>query len=281
MKFTKMHGIGNDFVLIDCIGQVCPQDADDLSALSRRLCHRRFGIGADQILLLYPSDVADYKMRIFNADGGEVEMCGNGIRCLAKYIWDRNLSGKPVLDIETQAGIIKQEKAGDMVKVDMGEPAFEPEKIPVKADSVFKIQDSRLIDYPLSAGDREFNVTSVSMGNPHAVIFVDDVSSFPVADYGPVIETHSMFPRKTNVEFVQVLSGKDIRMRVWERGSGETMACGTGASAAAVASSIKGLTGRNVSVHLTGGDLIIEWAGNNHVYMTGPAAEVFEGVIEI
>jgi diaminopimelate epimerase len=279
-----MHGLGNDFILVDCIEQLCPQAVDDLNALSKQLCHRRFGIGADQILLLYPSGIADYKMRIFNADGGEVEMCGNGIRCLAKYIWDRNLSGKIVLGIETPAGIMRPEKAGDMIKVDMGEPILEPEKVPVQLPhpSSFILHPSgTIVDYPLLAGGREFNVTCVSMGNPHAVIIVDDVSSFPVTRYGPAIENHSAFPGKTNVEFIQVLSRKDIKMRIWERGAGETMACGTGAAAAAVASSIKGLTGRTVYVHLTGGDLIIEWAENNHLYMTGPAVEVFEGVIEI
>ncbi len=282
IHFTKMHGLGNDFILIDCIEQSCPAEAEKLIDLYRRLCDRRLGIGADQVLLLYPSDIADFKMRIFNADGGEVEMCGNGIRCLAKYIWDRNLSGKAVLNIETLAGIIKPEKAGDMIKVDMGEPIFDPEKIPVLHSSSFILHPSGcIVDYPLQAGDREFKITCVSMGNPHAVIIIDDVSSFPVTYYGPMIENHPIFPRKTNVGFIQVLTRKDINMRVWERGSGETMACGTGASAAAVASNIKGLTDRTVSVHLMGGDLLIEWAEDNHVYMTGPAVKVFEGLIEV
>ena len=270
-----MHGIGNDFILIDCIEQVCPQDIKDLEDLSKRLCNRRFGIGADQILFLYPSKTADFRMRIFNADGGEVEMCGNGIRCVAQYIWERNLSDKNILHIETLAGIIKPEKAGDMVRVDMGEPIFEAEKIPVNMNSELKSS------FPLQIEDREFKVICVSVGNPHAIIVVDDVSSFPVPSYGPLIESHPIFPRKTNVEFIQVLTRKEIKMRVWERGSGETMACGTGASAAAVAARIKGLTDNAVTVHLLGGDLFIEWADNNHVYMTGPAVKVFEGDLDL
>ncbi len=223
-------------------------------------------------------------MKIFNADGGEVEMCGNGVRCLAKYIWDRGLSDKRILSIETLAGIIKPEKSGDMVRVDMGEPILEPDRIPVHllhASSFILHPSGGIIDYPLQIEGREFMVTCVSMGNPHAVIVVDDVADFAVAEYGPMIETHPMFPKKINVEFIEVLSRREIRMRVWERGAGETMACGTGASAVAVAASIKGLTERNVTVHLLGGDLSIEWASDNHVYMTGPAVEVFEGTIDL
>jgi len=294
LHFTKMHGLGNDFIFMDCMEQEISVQQSAFSEFAKKLCNRRFGIGADQLLLLYPSNIADFKMRIFNADGGEVEMCGNGIRCLAQYIWDRRLSEKDVLEIETLAGIIKPERSGDLVKVDMGEPIFEPEKIPVniqqaagrrqkaeEKNSKLKTQNSKLvIDYPLKIADREFKITCVSMGNPHAVIVVDDVSDFPVTYYGPMIETHSIFPRKTNVEFIQVLNRAEIKMRVWERGSGETMACGTGASAAAVAANIKGVTDRSVTVHLLGGDLFIEWAGGNHVYMTGPAVKVFEGIIE-
>ena len=283
VHFIKMHGLGNDFILIDCIAQRCPAEKKDLEALGKRLCDRRFGIGADQILLLSPSQKADFMMRIFNADGSEVEMCGNGIRCLAQYIWDSRLSDKKILSIETPAGIIKPEKAGDLVKVDMGEPIFEPERIPVRLPrpSSFTLHPSGgIVDYPLQIEDREFAVTCVSMGNPHAVILVDDVLRFPVTYYGPMIENHSLFPQRINVEFIQVLSETEIRMRVWERGAGETMACGTGASAAAAAAGLKGKTGRKVTVHLLGGDLFIEWAGNNRIYMTGPAARVFEGVFD-
>jgi diaminopimelate epimerase len=309
INFTKMHGLGNDFILIDCLKQDCrftpPQSPpfqggdmrgypSEFGELAKRLCNRRFGIGADQILLLYPSTSADFKMRIFNTDGSEVEMCGNGIRCLAKYIWDRNLSDKSILNIETLAGIIKPEKAGNLVKVDMGEPIFEPEKIPVNIQlsavsgqqsaekiSNLKSQISNLVvDFLLKIEDKEFKITCVSMGNPHAIIVVDDLSDFPVTYYGPIIENYPIFPKRTNVEFTEVLNPVEIKLRVWERGSGETMACGTGASAATVALNIKGLTRRNVTVHLLGGDLFIEWAGDNHVYMTGPAVEVFEGIIE-
>jgi diaminopimelate epimerase len=283
-----MHGLGNDFILIDCIAQKCPTEKKDLEALGKRLCDRRFGIGADQILFLSSSQKADFMMRIFNADGSEVEMCGNGIRCLAQHIWDSKLSDKKVLTVETPAGIIRPEKAGDLVKVDMGEPIFEPERIPVNISAesnpplppFSKGGRGGLIDYPLKIEDREFAMTCVSMGNPHAIILVDDVLRFPVTYYGPMIENHPFFPRRINVEFIEVLSETEIRMRVWERGAGETMACGTGASAAAVATSLKGKTGKKVTVHLPGGDLFIEWAGDNHIYMTGPAARVFEGVID-
>jgi diaminopimelate epimerase len=285
ITFTKMHGLGNDFILIDCRHVTL----NNLPELSKTLCHRRFGVGADQMLLLLASQKADFMMRIFNADGGEVEMCGNGIRCLAKYIWDRNLSAKKILSVETPGGIIRPEKAGDLVRVDMGEPVFEPEKIPVKIvqSSKFKVQSSKtknltpIIDYPLRIEDREFKITCVSMGNPHAVIFVENLSKFPIPYYGSLIENHPLFPKKTNVEFIEVLTSREISMRVWERGAGETMACGTGASAAVVASNIKGLTEKEVTVHLLGGDLFVEWAGTNHVYMTGPATEVFEGIINI
>jgi diaminopimelate epimerase len=289
IPFTKMHGLGNDFILIDSRHR----KFDDLHELSKTLCHRRFGVGADQMLLLFNSRNADFMMRIFNADGDEVEMCGNGIRCLAKYIWERNLSDKKFLSIETLGGIIRPERSGDMVRVDMGEPIFDPEKIPVNVgdelnpslppfnSSLTKRGYRGVIDYPLQIEGREFKITCVSMGNPHAVIFLENLSQFPVPYYGSLIENHFFFPKKTNVEFIEVLTPKEIKMRVWERGSGETMACGTGASAAAVASNIKGLTERNVTVHLIGGDLIIEWTGNNHINMTGPAVEVFEGIINI
>lgn len=276
IPFTKMHGLGNDFILIDCRRQEFGVRSSAFGNLSKNLCHRRFGIGADQMLLLYPSDTADFKMKIFNADGGEVEMCGNGIRCLAKYIWDRGLSKKKMLEIETLAGIIKPEQAGKQVKVDMGEPVFEPDRIPVNIN-----QSPPIIDYPLKIKDREFKITCVSMGNPHAVIFLDeDIAKFPVHVYGAEIENHKLFPKRTNVEFVNVINKNKVTMRVWERGSGETMACGTGASATGVASRLKGLTGRKVTVKLLGGNLVIEWAENNHIYMTGPAMEVFTGVIE-
>jgi diaminopimelate epimerase len=294
INFTKMHGLGNDFILIDCLKQECRMQNSEFGILAKQICNRRFGIGADQVIVLERSSLADFKMRIFNVDGSEVEMCGNGIRCLAKYIWDRNLSDKNILNIETLAGIIKPQKAGNLVKVDMGEPILEPEKIPVNIQrsavsgqqsaekiSNLKSQISNLVvDFLLKIEDKQFKTTCVSMGNPHAIIVVDDLSDFPVTYYGSMIESHPIFPKRTNVEFAEVLNPAEIKLRVWERGSGETMACGTGASAAAVALNIKGLTRRNVTVHLLGGDLFIDWAGDNHVYMTGPAVEVFGGVIE-
>jgi len=292
IHFTKMHGLGNDFILIDC--RKNSSGIRGPAAMAKYLCHRRFGIGADQMLLLYRSRIAHFKMRIFNADGSEVEMCGNGVRCLAKYIWDRKISRREILQIETLAGIMKPERAGEMVKVDMGEPIFEPVKIPVKINPKFKTKNPKtknknlesrisnlVIDYPLKIKDREFKITCVSMGNPHAVIMVKGVSDFPVAYYGPLIENHPIFPKRTNVEFIEVLNHSEIAMYVWERGAGETMACGTGASAVAVASHVKGLTGRTATVHLLGGDLLVEWAPDNHIYMTGPAEKVFEGTFEI
>lgn len=265
-----MHGLGNDFIVIDCR----KKDPDNLPELARRLCKRRFGIGADQLLLLYKSRRADVKMRIFNADGTEVEMCGNGIRCLAKYVWDRGQCDADVLSVETPAGLMRPQKSGDMVRVDMGEPIFEGRLIPVNIDG--KIQD-----FPIKAAEAEFLMTCVSMGNPHAVIVVDDVDSIDVKKYGSLIEDHKLFPNRINVEFIEIVNYDLIRMRVWERGSGETMACGTGASAVAVVASQKGLSGKNVTVSLTGGDLFIEWHENNHVYMTGPAVEVFNGTVSI
>ncbi len=286
LEFTKMHGLGNDFILIDCLKDESGVRSLEFGELSKKLCRRRFGIGADQLLLLYTSKSADFMMRIFNADGSEVEMCGNGIRCFAKYIWDKGLSDKRILEVETMAGIMRPEKADGLVRVDMGEPVFEPEKIPVRiqdrcASCIMHHASKPIIDYLLQIEDREFKITCVSMGNPHAVIIVDNVPEFPVAYYGPMIENHHLFPRRTNVEFVEVLNSSEIRMRVWERGAGETMACGTGAAASAVAAHLKGLAEKSVTVHLKGGDLYIEWAGDNHVYMTGPAEEVFTGAITL
>jgi len=270
IPFTKMHGLGNDFILIDSRRM----KLEDLPRLSQRLCHRRFGIGADQVLLLYNSEKADFMMRIFNADGSQVEMCGNGIRCFAKFVWDRRLSDKDVLAVETPAGIIRPEKSGDGIRVDMGEPMFEGRRIPAKMNGIIR-------DFPLIIADKEFTITCVSMGNPHAVTVVDDVDHLDVKKYGPLIENYELFPNRINVEFIQVIDPGKMKMRVWERGAGETMACGTGASAAAVAANLNGLTGRMVTVMVLGGELAIEWNEDNHVYMTGPAAEVFTGEINV
>jgi diaminopimelate epimerase len=273
-----MHGLGNDFILIDTIAQpeVGRLNNNELSVLSEKLCQRRFGIGADQVLLLCPSEKADFRMRIFNADGSEVQMCGNGIRCLAKYIWNRKLSSKNPLRIETLAGIIKPEKDGKNIRVNMGYPKFKPHEIPVDTGKKLK----EVIDYPLNVGGREFTISCVSIGNPHAVIFVDSTDTFPVSHYGPLIENHTIFPERTNVEFVEVLNKREIKMRVWERGAGETLACGTGASAATVITTYKGITNRKVKVHLLGGDLLVEWAENGEVNISGPAEEVYDGTIK-
>jgi len=273
LSFTKMHGLGNDFIVVDCRGKAIPAPGKVL----KRLSDRRFGIGFDQALILKkPSKgiQADFRMDIYNSDGARVEMCGNGIRCLANYIWKRRLSTKQRLDIETLAGIIRPKKDGKLVRVDMGEPVLEGRAIPALKDGMIK-------DYPFIAGDKTFRMTCVSMGNPHAVIFVRDVDSFPVEIYGPIIENSKFFPKRTNVEFIEVTSSKRIKMRVWERGGGQTLACGTGACAALVASSLNGFTGTNISVVLKGGTLKIEWPKQGRVYMTGPAQEVFKGSVDV
>jgi len=288
LKFTKMHALGNDFIVIDDRESKLRR----LSHLSEKLCHRRFGIGADQLLLLGHSDTADFSMRIFNSDGSEVEMCGNGIRCLGKYIWDNILlcndsvySKKycqtvDSIAIETMAGIKYIYKSGNLFRIDMGEPVFEAAKIPVKIQPGSEAE--KITDYPLKIKDKTFRITCVSMGNPHAVIIADDVNSVQLNKIGPMIENHKLFPNRINVEFVQPQGKGGIKMRVWERGAGETMACGTGASASAVASALLGLTGRRVNVDLPGGRLLIHWSEkDNHVYMTGPAVSVFEGTVEI
>lgn len=279
LNFTKMHGTGNDFVVIDARentkGAAAFGTGSDAAGLSARLCHRRFGIGADQVIVLRDSRSSDFAMSIYNADGGEVEMCGNGIRCLAKYIWDRGLSSVDELEIETRAGIIRPARADGLIRVDMGEPVLDGPDIPVNLEG-------RVIDHPVRVLDKTYSITCVSMGNPHAVIFVEDVGKAPVESVGPVIESLPLFPGRTNVEFVRVVTSDELRMRVWERGSGETMACGTGACAAAVAANLKGLSERNVVIHLNGGDLRVQWnEDDNRVIMYGPAVEVFRGSVDI
>jgi len=269
ISFTKMHGLGNDFIVLDCRVKNIP----NLQRVVKRLSHRRFGVGFDQALVLKKSARADFRMDIYNSDGSRVEMCGNGIRCLANYIWNRGISRKKTLEIETLAGIIRPERAGELVRVDMGEPVLEGSLIPTRAEGIVR-------DRPLKALDRVFKINCVSMGNPHCVVFVEDVDSFPVEKYGPLMELDSFFPKRTNVEFAEVVSRNKIKMRVWERGAGETLACGTGACAAAVAANILGYAGRKVKVVVKGGTLNIERAKDGRVYMTGPAEEVFEGIVE-
>ena len=271
LEFTKMHGLGNDMIVIDSLqtGFIASPDQ------ARFLCDRRWGIGADQILILLPSKIADFKMRIFNSDGSEVEMCGNGIRCLARFIRERGLSAKKALAIETLAGIIRPEIAGGMVRVDMGEPIFDAAKVPVRGQG--KIQNTVL----MVDGD-PFEISAVSMGNPHCVIVSDNVDDVPLSEIGPKIEHHPWFPQRANVEFVQVIDRHRIKVRVWERGAGLTLACGTGACAAAVALMDQKITERRITVALPGGDLDISWdPETNRVWMTGPAVEVFRGEITI
>jgi len=265
-----MHGCGNDFIFLDCLRS----EVDDLEGVAKKLCDRRFGIGADQLLTIHPSKIADFKMEIYNADGGQVEMCGNGIRCFAKYVYDHGLTKKKELNVETLAGIIRPRLVGDQVEVDMGEPILEGRKIPVNADG-------KIINYPLEVDGKTYQVSCVSMGNPHCVLYLDDLDHLELEKIGPHFEHHLFFPKRVNTEFVKVLSPSEVRMRVWERGAGETWACGTGACAVGVAGSLNGKTGRKITVHLRGGDLLIEWRANNHVYMTGGAEEVFQGTVKI
>ena len=265
-----MHGTGNDFVFIDCL----KTPVQNLAALAKKLCNRRFGIGADQLLTVHPSKVADFKMEIYNADGSQVEMCGNGIRCFAKYVYDHGVTRKRELEVETLAGIIRPKIVGTQVEVDMGEPIIEGRKIPVEADGQIK-------NYPLMVGDKSYEVTCVSMGNPHCVLYLDDIDSLNLEKIGPGFEHHPFFPKRVNTEFIKVISPSEVNMRVWERGAGETWACGTGACAVGVAGVITGRTERELTVHLKGGDLLIEWRDDNRVYMTGGAEEVFRGTVNI
>ncbi|HZD42020.1 MAG TPA: diaminopimelate epimerase [Terriglobales bacterium] len=270
IAFTKMHGAGNDFVFLDCL----TMPLENLPALAKRLCDRRFGIGADQLLTIHPSKTADFKMEIYNADGSQVEMCGNGIRCFAKYVVEHGLTQKKELEVETLAGIIRPRIVGNRVEVDMGEPILEGRQIPVDADG-------RIINRPLAVDDGVYQVTCVSMGNPHCVVYLDEVESLDLARLGPKFESHPFFPKRVNTEFIEIVGPGEVKMRVWERGAGETWACGTGASAVGVAGVLTGRTERKITVHLKGGDLLIEWRENNHVYMTGAAVEVFQGKVSL
>ncbi len=274
-KFTKMHGLGNDYVYMDAIHQTIENE----SSLAQFVSNRHFGIGSDGLILICKSDIADFKMRIFNSDGSEAEMCGNGIRCVGKFVYDKGLTDKTTVTIETLAGIktlllnVRDGKVAT-VRVDMGEPILAPEKIPVMSI------EEPVQNLKVKASDKEFTFTCVSMGNPHAITVVEDVNNFDVSKYGNIIETASVFPNKTNVEFIEILDNEHIKMRVWERGAGETLACGTGACATAVSCYLNQLTGRHTYVELLGGTLDIEWnEEDNHIYMTGPATTVFEGEI--
>jgi diaminopimelate epimerase len=274
MRFTKMHGAGNDYVYVNCFDQPLPADAPELA---RQMSHRRFGIGGDGLILIRPSDVADARMQMFNADGSEAEMCGNGIRCVAKYVYDHGICHQPTLRIETGNGVLTLDVETtngkvDRVRVDMGEPILEAAHIPTT------LPGSPVVDTELVVGGKSFQVTSVSMGNPHCIVFVEQASDELVLGFGPQIEKHKAFPAKVNVEFVEVISPTEVRQRTWERGSGETWACGTGASAVCVAGFLAGRTECKILNHLLGGDLELDWQKeSNRVFMTGPATEVFSG----
>lgn len=277
LKFTKMHGLGNDYVYMDAINQKIENRAE----LAKYVSDRHFGIGSDGLILICESKVADFRMQMFNSDGTEAEMCGNGIRCVGKFVYDKKMTNKDIVTIETLAGIktlkltIKDGKV-EKARVDMGEPILEPSKIPVIS------KEMPVKNLKLKVEDKEFKFTAVSMGNPHAITFIDeDVKEFELEKYGKPVEINDAFPKRTNVEFINIVDRNNIKMRVWERGAGETLACGTGACASAVASVLNGYTDRNVNVELLGGILEIEWnEENNHVYMTGSATTVFEGEIE-
>ena len=279
MRFTKMHGAGNDYVYVDCFAEPVPADVPELA---RRIADRRFGVGGDGLILICPSQRADAEMRMFNADGSAAEMCGNGIRCVAKYVYDHGICRRKRLQIESGGNVRTVELtltggAVEQVRVDMGAPILTPAEIPTTLRSAAGT-DSPVVDVPISLGGREFRVTCVSMGNPHCVTFVESPTDDWVLGIGPKLELDSHFPKRVNCEFVQVLGRNEVRQRTWERGSGETLACGTGACAVGVAGVLTGRTDRQVVVHLPGGDLSIEWNGSdNHVYMTGPAVEVFSG----
>lgn len=277
MDFTKMHGAGNDFVVVQAASW---REAGCLQKYAQWLCDRHFGIGADGLLVVGPEPGADIFMRVFNSDGSEPEMCGNGIRCVARFAYERSLVQSPRLSVRTGAGlrypeIILKDDHISGVKVDMGEPGLERALIPVAGVG-------EVVDVDIKAPEFDFKATTVSMGNPHCVIFVDEISEVPVARWGPEIENHIMFPARTNVEFVQVVSPEEMIMRVWERGAGITLACGTGACATLVAGVISNRSHRSCLIHLLGGDLFIEWSkADNHVYMSGPAQEVFSGQVDL
>ncbi len=278
MNFTKMHGCGNDYVYVDCTKEMIENPGE----VSKKVSHRHFGIGSDGLILICSSDVADFRMAMYNADGSEGAMCGNGIRCVAKYVYDKGLTDKKNLSIETKSGIKKLELTVEdgkvsLVKVNMGAPILKSKDIPVAVDT------EECIDADINVDGKDYKITCVSMGNPHAVTFIDeDVKKFPLDKVGPKFENHPMFPDRVNTEFVQVLNRHEVNMRVWERGSGETFACGTGTCATVVACVLNGLTDDEITVHLLGGDILVKYdRENDTVWMTGPAAIAFEGTIEI
>lgn len=277
MKFTKMHGIGNDYVYVNCF----EESVKDPVEVSKFVSDRHFGIGSDGLILISPSAIADFRMNIYNADGSQAEMCGNGIRCVAKYVYDYGLTDKTEISVETLAGIkylrlqVENGKVAS-VEVNMGAPILEPKEIPVA------VEESPVVNVPVEVKGKIYHMTCVSMGNPHAIIFMNNVKDLDIAAIGPYFENHTVFPKRTNTEFVEVLDRNTVNMRVWERGSDETLACGTGACATTVACILNDKTENEVTVHLLGGDLKIRWDREaNQVYMTGPATVVFDGEITL
>lgn len=276
MKFTKMHGAGNDYIYVDAINQTI----EDPSSLALKLSNRNFGIGSDGLVLILPSEKADFRMQMFNSDGSEAEMCGNATRCVGKYVFDNGLTAQQEITLETKAGIkyitlLEGDKTARRVTVDMGEPILNPQLIPVNID------EQPVLNYPLDIDGKIWKISCVSMGNPHAVVFTEGIKDFDLITLGPKFEKHPIFPRKTNTEFIEVLDRKTLNMRVWERGAGETLACGTGACASAVAAILNNYCDRTITIHLIGGSLEIEWReSNNHVYMTGEAVTVFDGILK-
>ena len=277
MKFTKMHGCGNDYIYVNCLEET----VNNPSEVAKVLSDRHFGIGSDGLILIKPSKIADFQMEMYNADGSESAMCGNGVRCIAKYVYDYGLTDKTKIELETKAGIkyldlkIEDGKVA-MVTVDMGSPILEGKKVPVALDM------EQVVAEPITVDEKEYEFTAVSMGNPHAVMFVDSTEEVEIEKIGPKFELHEMFPEKVNAEFIQILDRKRINMRVWERGTGETLACGTGACASVVACVLNGLTDNEVFVHLLGGDLLVRYdQKQNKVFMTGPATVVFDGEVDI
>ncbi|MGO9596961.1 MAG: diaminopimelate epimerase [Isosphaeraceae bacterium] len=274
MKFTKMHGIGNDYVYVETFGQPPPPDP---ARLAIAISDRHFGVGSDGLILIMPSAEADARMRMFNADGSEGEMCGNGVRCVAKYLYDHGLARNDRLKVETGRGVLTLElevssAKVQRVRVDMGPPILRASDIPTL------LEGNPPVGVPIALMEKRLEVTAVSMGNPHAVIYVNDTSNFPLESIGPALERHPAFPRRVNVHIVQVIGPEEVRMRTWERGSGLTLACGTGACAVSVAGVLTGRTGQRIVAHLPGGDLELDWQGEgSSVFMTGPATEVFSG----
>lgn len=277
MNFTKMEGLGNDFIMLNGLKENIPQN---LAEFSKKYCDRHFGIGADGVIIIWQSDIADIKMQIINSDGSEAEMCGNGIRCFAKYLYEQKIIDKKKITVETLAGIIIPEIITDennqvvAVEVDMGEPVLQGELIP----TVFK--QEQVVSQPIKIEEREFFITAVSMGNPHCVIFTDDLSDENLHKWGPLIERSEYFPKKTNVEFVKVLSETEAQMRVWERGAAVTLACGTGACAVLTAGILNKKLAKEITLHLDGGDLFMSMHDDGHAFMRGPAKTVFEGWID-